>query len=199
MITVPEPDYIEMTDDMSPDELRKARIANAKAKSAYNKALKEAQAAAPAVAVAPQAQAVPAAAAPPPVSVPEPNYIEMTDDMSPDELRKARIANAKAKSAYNKALKEAGVTAVAAQPAPTQPVPVAETAPPVQAAPPAAVSAVPEPDLIEMTDDMSPDEKRQARIANAKAKSAYKKALKDAGIDPRVRSRHSSKQRQLLI
>jgi uncharacterized protein YggE len=41
--------------------------------------------------------------------VPEPEYIEITDDMSADEVRKARIANAKAKSAYNKALKAAGI------------------------------------------------------------------------------------------
>jgi hypothetical protein len=31
---------------------------------------------------------------------------------------------------------------------------------------------------------MSPDEIRNARISNAKAKSAYNKALKAAGIDP---------------
>jgi hypothetical protein len=31
---------------------------------------------------------------------------------------------------------------------------------------------------------MSPDEVRQARVANAKANSAYNKALKAAGIDP---------------
>jgi len=31
---------------------------------------------------------------------------------------------------------------------------------------------------------MSPEDKRQARVANAKAQSAYNKALKAAGIDP---------------
>jgi hypothetical protein len=31
---------------------------------------------------------------------------------------------------------------------------------------------------------MSPDEVRAARISNSKAKSAYNKALKAAGIDP---------------
>jgi hypothetical protein len=31
---------------------------------------------------------------------------------------------------------------------------------------------------------MAPDEVRKARIHNAKAKAAYNKALKEAGIDP---------------
>ena len=39
--------------------------------------------------------------------------------------------------------------------------------------------------LVEITDDMSPDEKRQARIANSKAKSAFNKTLKAAGVDPK--------------
>jgi hypothetical protein len=63
-------------------------------------------------------------------------------------------------------------------------------APPPAAAPvaatpepaPAAASSIPEPELIEITDDMTPEEIRKARIANAKAKSAYKKALKAAGL-----------------
>ena len=42
-------------------------------------------------------------------SIPKPDYIEITDDMDPADIRKARIANAKAKSAYNKALKAAGI------------------------------------------------------------------------------------------
>ncbi|MCA9952169.1 MAG: hypothetical protein KDE48_21105, partial [Anaerolineales bacterium] len=41
------------------------------------------------------------------------------------------------------------------------------------------------PDLTEITDEMSPDEKRAARIANSKAKSAFNKALKAAGVDPK--------------
>ncbi len=41
------------------------------------------------------------------------------------------------------------------------------------------------PELVDIIDDMSPDEIRQARIANSKAKSAFNKALKAAGIDPK--------------
>jgi DNA-binding protein H-NS len=192
VITVPEPDYIEITDNMSPDEVRKARIANAKAKSAYNKALKAAGSDPSAAA---QPQAVPAAApaaapAPAPATaagVPEPDYIEITDDMSPDEVRKARIANAKAKSAYNKALKAAGIDPsemAQAQSAPAPQAAPAESAPAESAAPSPAAAGVPEPDYIEITGDMSPNEIRNARISNAKAKSAYNKALKAAGIDP---------------
>lgn len=188
VVTVPEPEYIKITDDMPADEVRKARIANAKAKSAYNKALKAAggdpsaapQAqAAPVAAPAAAPTAVPAAAA----GVPEPDYIEITDDMSADEVRKARIANAKAKSAYNKALKAAGIDpSAAAQP---QAAPVAAPAPAAAPAPsPTVAAGVPEPNYIEITDDMSADEVRKARITNAKAKSAYNKALKAAGIDP---------------
>ncbi len=193
VVSLPEPKYIDITDDMSPEDVRKARIANAKTKSAYQKALKEAQEAAPAVA-APAAQAQPAMAAPvavaPVASIPEPDYIEITDSMSPDEVRRARITNAKLKSAYQKSLKEAGVSEVAVAPAVDEPAPVVQAAPAqtVAAAPAAAsaavASAVPKPDLVEITDDMSPDAIRRARIANAKAKSAYNKALKEAGIDP---------------
>jgi hypothetical protein len=180
-VTVPEPEYIEITDDMSADEVRKARIANAKAKSAYNKALKAAGADASTAAQPQAAAAAPAAAAPAAAaSVPEPEYIEITDNMSADEVRKARIANAKAKSAYNKALKAAGVDPSAAAQPQAAPAPAPAAAP---AAPPAA-AAVPEPEYIEITDDMPADEVRKARIANAKAKSAYNKALKAAGIDP---------------
>jgi hypothetical protein len=103
--------------------------------------------------------------------------IEITDDMSPDEKRKARIANSKAKSAAMKAAKEARTAAVAEAPA----------APAAAAAAPAVMVNMPEPPtLIELTDDMSPDEIRKARIANSKAKSAYNKALKAAGIDPKA-------------
>jgi hypothetical protein len=178
---VPGKDYpvIEITDDMSPAEKRKARIANAKAKSAAKKAAK---AAGTAPAAAPAA-AAPAAAAPPApaVTVPEPELIEITDDMDPAEKRKARIANSKAKSAYKKALKAAGIDPNAA-PAPA---PAAAPAPEETAAPAADANMPPPPELIELTDAMSPEEKRAARIANSKAKSAYKKALKAAGIDPK--------------
>ena len=188
-IAVPKPTFIEITDEMSPQEVRKARIANAKAKAAYNKALKAAggdpSATAPAAAPAPvSAPATAPTSAAATAGVPEPDYIEITDDMSADEVRKARIANAKAKSAYNKALKAAGVdpaaaaqpqTAPAAAPAPAAPAPEASLA---------SAAGVPEPDYIEITDDMSADEIRKARISNAKAKSAYNKALKAVGIDP---------------
>ena len=224
-VDIEPPQLIELTDDMSPDEKRKARIANSKAKSAFNKQLKAAgidpktveikdgkvvlpagaapAAAAPAApaAAAPQT-AVPAA--PSAVDIEPPELIELTDDMSPDEKRKARIANSKAKSAFNKRLKAAGIdpksveikdgkvvvaggAPAAAAPAAPAAAPAAETAAPAPAAPDqsAALAGIPKPELIEITDDMSPQEKRQARIANSKAKSAYNKALKAAGIDPK--------------
>lgn len=174
--TVPQPELVEITDDMSPDEKRKATIANAKAQSAYKKALKAAGEAAPAAAAAP---AAPVAAAAP--SVPEPELIEITDSMSPDEVRKARISNAKAKSAYNKALKAAGASA----PAAAAEAPAAPAAPAPAAAPEPAANMPAPLELVEITDDMAPDEVRKARISNAKAKSAYNKALKAAGIDPK--------------
>lgn len=200
---VPGKDYehIEITDSMSADEMRKARIANSKAKSAAMKAAKAAgvPAAAPTAAGAPVA-AAPAAVAQS-VNIEPPQITEITDDMSPDELRKARIANSKAKSAFNKALKAAGVDpsnveivdgkVVLPGGAPvgataTAPVAATPTATaPAVTAPAAVASSIPQPDLIEITDSMSPDEVRQARIANSKAKSAYNKALKAAGIDPK--------------
>ncbi len=171
---VPGKDYpvIEITDDMDPAEIRKARIANAKAKSAAKKAAK----AAGVTAVAP-ATTAPAAA--PAATVPEPTLIEITDDMAPDDKRKARIANSKAKSAYKKALKAAGID-------PNAPTAAAPAAAPEAVAAPAADANMPSPPvLIELTDDMDPAAKRSARIANSKAKSAYNKALKAAGIDPK--------------
>jgi uncharacterized protein YggE len=136
-----------------------------------------------------------------------PQMTVLSDDLSPDETRQARIANSKAKSAFNKALKAAGIdpadvevgddgqvtlksgavaapTAAAAQAA-------APAAAPATAAPPAgtvdfAALGITPPDLIEITDDMSPDAVRQARIANSKAKSVFNKALKAAGIDPKT-------------
>lgn len=191
---VPGKDYpvIEITDSMSPDEIRKARIANSKAKSAAMKANKAAgdtgAPAAAAPATAPVAAAAPTQSAAAAAGVPEPEYIEITDSMSPDDVRKARIANSKAKAAYNKALKAAGVDPAALEAAPVAPPAPADA--PTAPAPPdpeidaAALAAVPKPDLIEITDDMSPDDVRKARIANSKANAAYKKALKAAGIDP---------------
>ncbi len=176
---VPGKDYpvIEITDDMSPADIRKARIANAKAKSAANKAAK-----ADGIAAAAPATAAPVAAAPAPaaVNIPEPELIEITDDMAPDEVRKARIANSKAKSAYKKALKAAGIDPQAAASPAAAPVPAAAAVPE-----PAAANMPPPPEMIEITDDMDPAAVRQARIANSKAKSAYNKALKAAGIDPK--------------
>jgi hypothetical protein len=198
---VPGKDYpfIEVTDSMSADEIRKARIANAKAKSAAVKALKEAgemtRAAdgVPAGEMARAADDAPAAATPAAASGPvEPvagrdyEEIEITGAMAPEEVRKARIANAKAKAAAAKRLKEQGGTAAPAA-APT----VEAAAPPAEQAAPAPVAASPAvpanitpPTYLEITDGMPPDEVRKARIANAKAKSAYQKALKEAGIDP---------------
>ena len=188
---VPGKDYpvIEITDDMPDDEKRKARIANSKAKSAAMKAAKasgQPGASAP-IAAAPTAAktAAPAAAAAA-IGIAEPALIDITDSMSADEVRKARIANSKAKAAYNKALKAAGVDPGAAAEAEPVAAAVAETvsapaAPPADAA---ALAGIPKPDFINITDDMPDDEKRQARIANSKAKSAYNKALKAAGIDP---------------
>lgn len=183
---VPGKDYpvIEITDAMSDDEVRKARIANAKAKSAAMKAAKtapESEGAAP-VAVTAAAVPVPAAAA----GLPEPALIEITDSMTPEEKRKARIANAKTKSTHNKALKASGMapTAVDASQPVEQAAPAPAAPPPAPAAAVPAAANIPGPQLIEITPEMSPDEVRQARVANAKANAAYKKALKAAGIDP---------------
>jgi hypothetical protein len=180
--------YIEITDSMSDDEKRKARIANSKAKSAAAKSAKasgQTGAAAPATAVAaPVAAKAPAPSAAAAAGVPEPVMIEITDSMSADDIRKARIANSKAKAAYNKALKAAGVD-VSALEAEAAPMAAAPAVAPVAAAPaPAALAGIPKPDLIEITDNMSPDDVRKARIANSKATAAYNKALKAAGIDP---------------
>lgn len=189
--------YIEITDDMSPAEVRKARIANAKAKSAAVKALKEsAEAAAPVTEAATAAKTAPAPSmkGEPPAkaavaSEPQPGVdyevIEITDDMSPDEVRKARIANAKAKSAAMKKFKEAGGGAAAPAPAPEASPAGQIDGQKAEAAPGADIPAdIPKPEYIEITDDMDPADVRKARIQNAKARSAYHKALRDAGIDP---------------
>jgi hypothetical protein len=206
---VPGKDYpfIEVTDSMSPDEIRKARIANAKAKSAAIKVLKEAgesatggngapAATAPAAAAAPSppAAAGPAAVTAEPVAGRDYEEIEITGAMLPEEVRKARIANAKAKAAAARRLKEQGATAqpaaveqgaaveqAAAQQAAAQQAAVQQAAAQPAAAVPANIAA---PTYIEISNDMPPDQVRKARIANAKAKSAYHKALKEAGIDP---------------
>ncbi len=190
---------IEITDDMSPAEKRKARIANAKAKSAAMKTQKEVVTPSPTTdggqvtsREEPQPAATPAAtidaAVGEPVAGVHYEEIEITDDMSPDEIRKARIANAKAKSAAKKALREAGgapvAVATASQVQPAMAPAVADTEVAPKTAEVVIPSDVPQPDFIEIRDDMDPDEVRKARIHNAKAKSAYKKALKEAGIDP---------------
>jgi hypothetical protein len=201
---IPEPDYIEIGDDMPADEVRKARIHNARARSAYMKALKEAGvepgAAKPEQPQA-QKQAPPSQAAPVIPDVEPPNYIEISDDMPPDELRKARVQNARERSRFYKALKERGIDPKeyeAAQEAgePT-PAPAAQPQQEAPAAPAPAATApadgggieipanIAEPDYIEITEDMPADEMRRARVHNARERSRYAKALKDAGIDPK--------------
>lgn len=192
VVGVASPALIAITPDMSPEEVRKARIANSKAEAAYNKALKAASSGAPVAATATVAAPAIAgvstvAAAPVAVGVELPKLIEITPDMSPEEIRKARVANAKAQSAYNKALKAAGVTtgAAATDAAPAVEM-VASSATAV--AVPAAMPGIEPPALIDITDSMSPEEIRKARVANAKAQSAYSKALKAAGFDPSTSS-----------
>lgn len=217
------PKVIEITDDMAPEDVRKARIANSKAKSAYNKALKaagvvpggvdgvedgEVPVAAPAdngetAATSAPVAARPAGARPATAGITEPNYIEITDDMAPDAIRQARIQNSKLRSAYNKALKAAGIDPAAlgdegaaevtpitplsatgaSVPEPEAPTPVS-TIPAARSGAAGAAAGIPQPDYIEITDDLSPDEIRQARIQNSKLRSAYNKSLKAAGIDP---------------
>lgn len=188
------PKLIEITPTMSPEEVRKARIANSKAEAAYNKALKAASTGAPAgaavsapVAAAVAAPAAVAAGLPAASGIEPPRLIAITPDMAPEEVRKARVANAKAEAAYNKALKAAGVGAgtvagVEAVVNAEMPGPATAVAHPAAAAP--ALAGVEPPKLIEITPAMSPEEVRRARVANAKTESAYNKALKAAGIDP---------------
>jgi Arc/MetJ family transcription regulator len=201
------PKLIEITPGMAPEEVRKARVANAKAEAAYSKALKAAGAAVGGASGAHPATAIgaatdvtqPAAAAPSaaPVAtgIAPPQLIEITEGMAPEEVRRARVANAKAESAYNKALKAAGIdpstvkagAIAAAAPIPSAPrepeMPTVSTAPAATAAPTVPAGITP-PQLIEITDDMVPEDIRRARVANAKATAAYNKALKAAGIDP---------------
>ncbi|MEZ4516971.1 MAG: DUF4332 domain-containing protein [Chloroflexota bacterium] len=63
--------------------------------------------------------------------------------------------------------------------APSAPAPAAESSGPTPES-----LGIPRPELTEITDDMTPDQIRRARIENAKATSAFNKALKAAGIDP---------------
>lgn len=183
--------YIETTDDMKPAEIRKARIANAKAKAAAVKALNK-QAAPEMITSVQETKAAKAqtsatvAVAPTGEPVPGVDYevIEITDDMDPAEARKARISNVKAKSAAMKRFKEAGGT-LSPQPAPAESESGATmTVVEEQKSSSQIPANIPSPDLIEITDDMDQAELRRARIHNAKAMSAYKKALKEAGIDP---------------
>ena len=219
---IEEPDYIEITDDMAADDVRKARIHNARARSAYMKALKaagidpsqagEQATAAPSAAPEPATAAAPTAGAP--VDIPQdiapPDYVEITDDMPADEVRKARVQNARERSRFYKALKERGIdpkewetrqassegvedaqpvedTVTATTDPPSEPA-TAEAEPAASASEPAAVEIpdnIAQPDYIEITDAMSPDEVRQARVHNSRERSRYFKALKDAGIDPK--------------
>ena len=202
---VPGVDYpfIEVTDEMAPAEIRKARIANAKAKSAAVKAQGKSQpsavTAAPAQPAAVQeapaplaASAIPAAGTGGDPVVGEPvagidyDVIEITDDMESAEIRKARITNAKAKSAAMKAFKAAGgqPQGAAAVPSPAEPVePQSPPAAAVETAPEIPAN-IPPPEYVEISDDLGPEDIRKARIQNAKARSAYLKQLKAAGIDP---------------
>lgn len=183
---VPGRDYevIAITDDMAPEDVRKARVANAKAKSAAMKAAKTAQTQSAPVAGAPVVAAAAAAATPVAVHIEAPKLIEITDSMAPEDIRKARVANAKAQSAYNKALKAAGsLPGVAAVEVPATAEPVAQAVPT-----PVSPVGIKPPELIVITDEMAPEDVRKARVANAKAQSAYNKALKAAGIDPSAAS-----------
>ncbi|HZD11248.1 MAG TPA: hypothetical protein VE553_07885 [Candidatus Binatia bacterium] len=203
---IEEPDYIEITDDMPADEVRKARIHNARARSAYMKALKAAgvepgQTGGQAAAAAAPTAAAPETAAPAAPEVPQdiepPDYVEITDDMPADAVRKARVQNARERSRFFKALKDRGIDpkdweagqqdGAAATPQPAASAPAAE---PEQAAGGAETAIeipdnISEPEYIEITDDMTPDEVRQARVHNSRERSRYFKALKDAGIDPK--------------
>lgn len=183
------PQLIEITPDMPPEEVRKARVANAKAEAAYNKALKAAASGMPAAATPSAAATTAAAPADAPVAthIEPPKLIEITPGMPPEEIRKARVANAKAEAAYNKALKAAGSTPGVA-PAPSQSsvlTPIEPAVPAADAPSMRADAGIAPPQLIEITPDMPPEDVRKARVANAKAQSAYNKALKAAGVDPR--------------
>ena len=205
---VPGEDYpfIEITDGMAPDEKRNARIANSRARSAAVKALKALGSTAPVATgnetsmaaggiVDPPVDAQPVVPAPAstgePVAGVDYPVIELSDAMEPSEKRSARIANSRARSAAMKAYKAAGGSlGAASSPAPTPPpeeMPLEQAASSAESTPvvPTSVpSSISKPEYIAITDDMEPTEIREARINNSKAKSAYNKELKAAGIDP---------------
>ena len=192
--------YIEITEEMAPAEKRKARIANAKAKSAALKKAKAVAAATVVPASEPAVQSVTATQAPTPAAigearepVPGVDYevIAITDDMAPQEVRTARIANAKAKSAANKKFKAAGGASAVPVPESVELIdqPPVEPATQVDNSSSSAISVpsdIPAPNYIDITDEMDKDDMRKARIQNAKEKSAYNKALRAAGIDPKT-------------
>ena len=139
--------------------------------------------------------------------------------MPADEVRKARVQNARERSRFYKELKgrgidpkeweasqqgaggtdggaqdegvtaqestgdEASEAAVAAAVAASPTEEVAEEA--IENSSVAIPDHIAEPDYIEITDDMSPDEVRHARVHNSRERSRFFKALKDAGIDPK--------------
>ncbi|MFT5195267.1 MAG: hypothetical protein ACI85U_002286 [Candidatus Promineifilaceae bacterium] len=180
---------VVVTASMSGLEKRAARIANGKAKYAAYKVLKESGQDMVVTTAAPVAAAVvsagpSAAEAASAAGIEEPVYIEITDDMDPAAKKTAKLSNIKAKNTYKKALKAAGVSASVPAAAAA---PIVEAAPavPVTEAAPAGLSDIPLPDLIEITDDMDAAAKKNAKLSNIKARSAYKKALKAAGIDPK--------------
>jgi hypothetical protein len=147
---IPGPEYVEITDDMDADSVRKARVQNAKIRSQFFKELKErgidpkeweAQQATVADAAAEAAEGMRAAAEPAPVAPPTvveapasggdgfelpanvtpPSYIRVTDDMDADEVRRARVANARERSRFMKEIKEAGLDPRELPPELTQP------------------------------------------------------------------------------
>ena len=209
----PAPTLTKIVAGMDPAAKRKAMIGNSKAKSAYNKQLKaiginpkdvkwtdegpklpdSAQAALSAAQAAAPAPVAAGASATPTASIelpPAPEFTVITADMDPAAKRKAMIGNSKAKSAYNKQLKAAGIDPKTVKWTDAGPVLKQATAPatPVAAtAPTATVDAdvPPPPTMVEIVDGMDPAAKRAAMIANSKAKSAYKKQLKAMGIDPK--------------
>lgn len=177
---------------LSGGEKRKAVISNGKAKYAAYKAAKAAGLDTMVVteSAAPVAQAVAAA---PAIELPTaPEFTAIIDGMDPAAKRKAMIGNSKAKSAYNKQLKAAGINPKdvewtdAGPKLPTVAAPVAALI--AAAAPSAGTSAglPPAPEFATITEGMDPADKRKAMIGNSKAKSAYNKQLKAAGIDPKT-------------
>lgn len=92
-----------------------------------------------------------------------------------EDERLVREAEANKKAKKSGAAKPADIANSAAAQAAKSDAPIAT----------GTAGAPPPPEMIAITDDMAPDEVRKARIANSKAKSAYKKQLKAMGIDPK--------------